>query len=381
MAAIAAAMAQDKGRNMKKTALKILLCAIAFGWSAHSFAIGQAWKVEDDATHRGLADIKMLLEAQMQTAGVIGGQMQKAATASSINYANMNAMGDLKRAEMAAAPNLQKCIAISRASGGGAVVANNARAVTSLREQMNIKQNTFGSGNFTNVIDYKGREELCSSADATNGICERAGALGGWGDKVDALRVNPTDKNFSLNDKQVGYGQHFITSMTYALAPDPEGGGRKGNTSDKYAALRKIWQQRMSPTLAAMNEQLAYSRGIRFNSDDPMAKVWNDPLMIKAYQEIRGKDSVRPTAPSLKDIDQMMVLRPMFYSGDIATRETTTATIDAVRRLEESQNLTNYLLMRMITEMQHINAQLGSINSNQLAPVSNDLNQSAATGK
>lgn len=366
---------------MKKTVMKTVLCAIVLGWSAHSFAIGQGWKTEDDATHRGLADIKMLLEAQMQTDGLIGGQMQKTATVSSINYANMTAMNDLKRAEMAAAPNLQKCIAVSRGSGAGAAVANAARAVTSLREQLNIKQNTFGNGNFTSVINYKGREELCSPADATNGICERAGALGGWGDKVDAIRANPTDKNFSLTNKQVGYGQHFITSMTYALAPDPAGGGTKGNTSDKYAALRKIWQQRMSPSLAAMNEQLAYSRGIQFDGNEPMARIWNDPLMIKAYQEIRGKDSVRPTSPSLKDIDHMMVLRPMFYSGDISARETTTETIDAVRRLEESQNLTNYLLLRAITELQHVNAQLASINSNQLAPVSNDLNQSAATGK
>ena len=46
--------------NYKKIVLTLSLALL----STKLFAIGAGWKVEDDTTHRGLADIKALLEAQ-----------------------------------------------------------------------------------------------------------------------------------------------------------------------------------------------------------------------------------------------------------------------------------------------------------------------------
>nr|WP_314269583.1 hypothetical protein [uncultured Kingella sp.] len=366
--------------NYKKLVFTLSLVLL----STPLFAIGTGWKVEDDTTHRGLADIKALLEAQSQTDQIGMNAAMAGSIGGSINNANITLMHDWKQAELNSAPNLQKCIAVSRGSTGAALAGANSSA-NALRNMSNVRQNTFGNGNFMNVISYgngQGQEDkdLCSVSDVRLGICKEAGKLGGWADKIESIRQNPTENNLSLTQKQVGYGQRYINSVTTALAPDPMGNGQ-GAISEKYTVLRKIWLQRMAPTVDVLNEQLAYSRGMQLSEQHPLAKIWNDPHMVKAYQEVRGKESVRPAAPSLKEIDQMMVYRPLLYSGDIARRESTTREIDAIRQLAESQAMTNYLLLKLLTEMQQTNALLATINANQLAPVTNDLSKQAGSGE
>ncbi len=364
--------------NCKKLVFAFSLVLV----SSQLFAIGAGWKVEDDTTHRGLADIKALLEAQSQTDQIGMNAAMAGSIGGSINNANVTLMHDWKQAELNAAPNLQKCIAVSRGSTGAAL-AGASRSANALRDASSIRQNAFGNSNFINVISYaKDKDkDLCSITDVQNGLCKEVGKLGGWADKIESIRENPVGKNLSLTPEQVGYGQRYISGITNALAPDPSGGGMQGAVSEKYIAMRKIWLQRMAPTVEVLNGQLAYSRGMQLGEQHPLAKIWNDPHMVKAYQEIRGKESVRPAAPSLKEIDQMMVYRPLMYSGDIARRESSTREIDAIRQLAESQAMTNYLLLKLLTEMQQTNALLATINANQLAPVTNDLGRQSGDEK
>ena len=367
---------------MKPNKAKILFFSVLLSASSQLFAIGTGWKVEDDATHRGLADIKALLEGQSQSEQLGMNTTLMNGIGSSINNTNVILMHDWKQAELNAAPNLQKCIAVSRGSTGAAL-AGASRSANALRDASSIRQNAFGNSNFINVISYaKDKDkDLCSITDVQNGLCKEVGKLGGWADKIESIRENPVGKNLSLTPEQVGYGQRYISGITNALAPDPSGGGMQGAVSEKYIAMRKIWLQRMAPTVEVLNGQLAYSRGMQLGEQHPLAKIWNDPHMVKAYQEIRGKESVRPAAPSLKEIDQMMVYRPLMYSGDIARRESSTREIDAIRQLAESQAMTNYLLLKLLTEMQQTNALLATINANQLAPVTNDLGQQSGDEK
>lgn len=348
---------------------------------AHALVgINQKWQSNDDVTHRNLAQIKNVLEAKNEMDKQSAGWAQKNAVSSSINHANIVAMHEYNKAEMAAAPDLQKCIAVSNSTSFGSAFAAQQATMNSLRENLAIKQAAMGSTNLLSTIKMENREELCSQTDVDNGICKKAGALAGWADKYDSILQNPTTKHSVLDAKAMQYGSDYINSMTYALAPDPQQAGSGGNLhSEQAAALRKVWQQRMSPSVYALNKQLANSSELPANS--PFLAVWDKPEMRTLFKEIYGENAVRPARPSTRMIEHIYAMK-IVSPSEKTKRETTPNEVELLRRIESNLDTMNYFNGQLLEELRILNAQVGSLNAQKLSPVSNDNSKYAgAAGK
>lgn len=360
---------------MKQKIVKILAAAALFMSSQSAMAIGQEWLVGDEGTHRQLATMTSILVASSAKDENIAGWQQKSSVTQSYNQASLVAMHDMKKAEQNAIPTIEKCAAITQAGGMGGALANEARANDVIRNQMNVIQNTSGNNILNSVANMKGREDFCSQADVLNGICKKEGKYSGWGDKVDSILKNPADGNFSLTDEQVANGRRYIASMFYADAPEVESGSA-ANT--KQIAERKLFLQRISPSVEAYNRQLARSHEMELPKGSGMEILWNSDDMKAAYQEIRGKEAIRPKSPGLREFEMMLASRPLFYSKDLAAVNTATQDIEVLRKLYMNLSIANYQNQRILEELESMNRQLGAMNS-KLGGV--DLNQIAGTGK
>ncbi len=363
---------------------KRLLAFVLTVASTQVFAIGQKWPVEDTVTHQGLADIHIAIQQNNENAKMTAVAGERGAVTQSLNNASIAITQDLKHAELNAAPSLQKCINVTRARGSGAAIAGQTNAATALSQQLAVPQNSFGEKNFQSVTDMSGtRAETCTVADVNNGLpgCKKPGAMAGWTEQYAALTKNPLDNNKSLSSDQVANAMQFITNSLYSLAPDPAAGGKEGSTSTKNAALRKIWHTRVSPSVYAVQQQLGEMRQLDLPANHPLMMAWNEPSMKDAYTQLRSGNSVRPEKPSPVELQELQILKNLYYSGDIAKAESTARDIDVLRLLERQMAMSNYLQYQQITQLKIMNAQLQAINANLLAPVSNDNNQGKASGK
>lgn len=361
---------------MKKQTYKILSAVIAALYfcatPAHALiGVNQKWQSNDDVTHRNLAQIKNVLEAKNEMDKQAAGWAQKNTVSSSINHANIVTMHEYNKAEMAAAPDLQKCIAVSSSTSLGSTFAGQQATMNSLREKLAVKQAAMGSTNLLSTINMTGKEELCSPTDVDNGICKKAGTLAGWTDKYDSILQNPVSKHSSLDKKSLEYGADYINSMTYALAPDPRQAGSDGSLhSEQAAALRKVWQQRMSPSVYALNKQLSNSSEIPANS--PFLSVWEKDDMRKWFKEIYGENAIRPERPSPRMLEHIYAMKGMVSPSEKTKSEQAPSEIAMLRRIESSLNTTNYFHGQLLEELRILNAQISAMNAQGLSPVSND---------
>lgn len=366
----------------KKLNLKTISIAVALAVmpvSAIAMTGAQNWPVHDSTISEKFDALGAHFSNLIQSDKTQSQISERNVIAQNLNQNTLAVMEDQKKVILQAAPSLQKCIAITNSLGAGnmsGAVNQTREAITrSLSQVVSAKENE----NLNSVTKSAKDLKTCTAEDVQMkvGGCTVEGKYANMDANSYSIKVNVLNGSYSLPPEQLAVAQQYIKNVVYAKAPASLDLGRGAN-SEVYNAHKKLWYARASAVENALAFQAAEAAGIDLSKNASARAMWNSPSMLAAY-EMTHNGKKPPEKPSMIEIINTLVLKDMFYSNSEAENQASSE-LELLRSLNKKQALTNYLMFRNgIINTLHSD-QTGMIVMNQLAPITNDIKQTAQAG-
>jgi hypothetical protein len=339
----------------------------------------QRWPVTNETSESYL---RQILEAQSSTAkqGVQNAQTLAELQAKNVsiqNADNREALISVEKRKViqAAAPTLEKCIAVSQGIGFG-------RAVGFQGQVDNVSQKTVTKAvgnpqgsNYTNITDKKEELGLCTADDVVNGVgkCQKVGKYASLNNNVNISRKSP-DGSGSIDNEQYDAAIHQIQSKVYGHAPDTS---KMAGSVDEVRES-SIWYSRVSIFASVETRVAAWHKKIMVSQapGTGLYNLWNSPEMVSTYRSFH--DQHWNPDPSMAEIIETLVAKDYFNNPKLYT---TKSEIEVLRMQAKQQALTNYLLQKQLIAAEDNGLLLSAIGQQLYSKVDNQNSSLGKTGQ